>query len=649
MSSIKLEHINKKFNDVVLLNNINYEFFSSNVYIIKAPSGSGKTTLLTILSNLEKPSSGKVVLNGFPQISNPFSYLFTDYQLFFELTGIENLLLVSKDKDKIYSFAKRLKIDLLLNKKVSTYSKGEAQRLGIIRIIMENKPILILDEPTGNLDEKNTQIVYDLLNEISTNKIIIIVTHDNTKQNLNTLCIEKKTLIEKNHVEINHDNYAMTEQVKKLKLPFSYLIKFIKNLFFKDKIKTILVFLLMIIVTFISAISCSFIDSNKNIASILEKNNVSYIYSDKDYSFSYQNIEYKNTNCLYSKDNSFNIDGKKYTLNDNEVLVSSNNDFFDEKIKTVGKSPIDFNLISNNLIKEDFSNSNFFLNKGDIKELDNFLSDNAISTMKYKFMQDKSQEISENQVILYCSQTNYDVLYSKFLKIKNKDLKFNNSIFSKYSNTLEFTKIKVDKSVMDYEIKIGVNSKLWQKYSDDYYSLYPRIFNNAYPYIVFNENFNNIDYKKITTEESSINSEINFYNSIDNVKNYFLIFTLVLYIVLSVSIIFLIDSINRNFRYQKLLLKILDFKKSTVVFIYFIMLFAIYVCSTVISTILFLITNSAINKYILKFLCFDLNKNAIYNSVNYIAIIYLIVIFLISLKYSKNNKNFVEAIKVNRE
>lgn len=192
MSSIKLEHINKKFNDVVLLNNINYEFFSSNVYIIKAPSGSGKTTLLTILSNLEKPSSGKVVLNGFPQISNPFSYLFTDYQLFFELTGIENLLLVSKDKDKIYSFAKRLKIDLLLNKKVSTYSKGEAQRLGIIRIIMENKPILILDEPTGNLDEKNTQIVYDLLNEISTNKIIIIVTHDNTKQNLNTLCIEKK-------------------------------------------------------------------------------------------------------------------------------------------------------------------------------------------------------------------------------------------------------------------------------------------------------------------------------------------------------------------------------------------------------------------------------------------------------------------------
>ena len=200
---IKLENVNKYFNkrkknEIHVINNTTLEFPSKGLVSLLGPSGCGKTTLLNVIGGLDKINSGNIFVDGkkitkrsstkVDEIRNlNIGYIFQDYKLVDSMTVLENVELVLKiigvkNKDEI---EKRVlytldKVNMLRykNRPVNMLSGGERQRVGIARALVKNPKIIIADEPTGNLDSKNSLEVMDIIKSISENYLVILVTHE---------------------------------------------------------------------------------------------------------------------------------------------------------------------------------------------------------------------------------------------------------------------------------------------------------------------------------------------------------------------------------------------------------------------------------------------------------------------------------------
>lgn len=183
-----------------VLDDINMEFQNGKMYAITGPSGSGKSTLLNIMGGLLKPSEGSVWVNG-ENISsyserqlanlrvNKVGYIFQNFNLVPFLDVKENILLqlrISKKEIKRYeeTYNKLLKILGLIDKEkayMHQLSGGEQQRVAIARCLLAEPEIILADEPTGNLDLRNTnnfmELIKTIMKEIETT--FIVVTHDN--------------------------------------------------------------------------------------------------------------------------------------------------------------------------------------------------------------------------------------------------------------------------------------------------------------------------------------------------------------------------------------------------------------------------------------------------------------------------------------
>lgn len=192
---IELKNIVKKFDEKVVLNNFNYQFDEGKSYAIIGESGSGKTTLLNIIGKLEETNSGSVNINGTDLknikektfFKDYVGYLFQNYGLIENETIEQNLDLafVGQKKTKSEKRAimenslKEVNLGLALSRKIFSLSGGEAQRVAIAKVIIKNPPIILADEPTASLDEKNSQEVIDLILKLLTKeKIVIIATHN---------------------------------------------------------------------------------------------------------------------------------------------------------------------------------------------------------------------------------------------------------------------------------------------------------------------------------------------------------------------------------------------------------------------------------------------------------------------------------------
>lgn len=186
---IELKNITKSF-DHIVLDKINLKLQEGNIYVIKGISGSGKTTLFNILSFLDTNYEGKYYWNNkdvkkmnrddLQTIKNNISYVFQKSYLFKKLTIKENLLFIKDDIDKIKEYAKKFDVEKLLDKKPEEISGGERQRISLIRALLLDSKLIILDEPTSSLDKENAEIFRDYLKEIiNLDKIIVIATHKN--------------------------------------------------------------------------------------------------------------------------------------------------------------------------------------------------------------------------------------------------------------------------------------------------------------------------------------------------------------------------------------------------------------------------------------------------------------------------------------
>ena len=177
--NLKIESLTKKFGDKTVLENFSYEFPTSGICIITGASGIGKTTLLRMLSGLDNDYSGIIHNGGIKNVS----YMFQEYRLFPHISAIKNVVVATSEGDDDEKRATELLLHLGfttedLKKKPSALSGGMKQRVAFARAGVKDSPVLILDEPTKELDDASINAMTDIITEESQKRLVIIVTHD---------------------------------------------------------------------------------------------------------------------------------------------------------------------------------------------------------------------------------------------------------------------------------------------------------------------------------------------------------------------------------------------------------------------------------------------------------------------------------------
>lgn len=199
MSFIHLEQVEKSFGKTNVLRGLNFNIEDKELVAIRGASGSGKSTLLYLLGGLDRPTSGKVIING-KNLANmgddelarfrntTVGFVFQFHFLLPSMSCRDNILLpgrigghdltrVEKDTNKL---AEILGVTHCLSKYPFEISGGEQQRINIIRALSLRPKILLCDEPTGNLDSKNSEKVATLLKNLAADfdAVLLVVTHD---------------------------------------------------------------------------------------------------------------------------------------------------------------------------------------------------------------------------------------------------------------------------------------------------------------------------------------------------------------------------------------------------------------------------------------------------------------------------------------
>jgi len=200
---LQAKGINKFFHDPVnvsVLKDINFVINKGEFVSVVGKSGCGKSTLLYILSTMDTDYEGEllidnVLMSGKQEVelarvrNEKIGFVFQFHYLLYEFSVLKNVMLPGlklrkyseqEVEHRAMERLKRLGIDHLALKKANQLSGGEKQRVAIARALINDPDIIMGDEPTGNLDKKNSEIVFDIFNQLTTetNQTMLIVTHD---------------------------------------------------------------------------------------------------------------------------------------------------------------------------------------------------------------------------------------------------------------------------------------------------------------------------------------------------------------------------------------------------------------------------------------------------------------------------------------
>ncbi len=210
---IDIENITKKFGSLQVLKGIDLHIGKGEIVSIVGPSGAGKTTLLQIIGTLDKPDTGKVVINGIQTNTLPndklsdfrnqqIGFVFQFHQLLPEFTALENVMIPALIAKKSEKEARRRAEELLtfmqlhdrIRHKPNELSGGEKQRIAVARALMNNPAVILADEPSGSLDSQNKtelhQLFFSLREQFG--QTFVIVTHDESLANITDRTIKMK-------------------------------------------------------------------------------------------------------------------------------------------------------------------------------------------------------------------------------------------------------------------------------------------------------------------------------------------------------------------------------------------------------------------------------------------------------------------------
>lgn len=222
---IQIKNLSKSFKskaeDLHILENLNLDIYEKNKVIISGESGCGKSTLLNMIATLESVTSGTIIIDGVDVTKlserelakfrkNNIGLVFQFHYLLKDFNAIENIMMPAlmcgtpKDiaKQKAYELLEAVNLTDRAGHYPSELSGGERQRIAVARALINEPKIIVADEPTGNLDEKNSEVVTQLLFDIvdKFDKTLVLVTHDIAIAKLADLfyLFEDKNLVLKN-------------------------------------------------------------------------------------------------------------------------------------------------------------------------------------------------------------------------------------------------------------------------------------------------------------------------------------------------------------------------------------------------------------------------------------------------------------------
>lgn len=217
---IKCENVCKKFGKKRILKDVSFEVNSGDILAFIGPNGAGKTTTIKLMLGLQKIDSGKIYINGFDVkkdfvkainkvgaiVENPDSYMY--------MTGYQNLKMAAdlygiKDESRIDEIVKKIGLENRIKDKVSKYSLGMRQRLGIGLALINNPNVLILDEPTNGLDPEGIKDLRNLLKILAKEGMAIFVSSHNLAE-LESFC-DKVIIIQNGEIV----SEAKTKDLKK--------------------------------------------------------------------------------------------------------------------------------------------------------------------------------------------------------------------------------------------------------------------------------------------------------------------------------------------------------------------------------------------------------------------------------------------------
>ena len=233
---LKCENLNKKLSNKTRITDVSFSVYENDILGFIGPNGAGKTTIIKLILGLYRYDSGTVEINGydlkkdFVKAISGVGAIIENPDLYMYMTGYENIMISAKiyniEKEQIDKVIKLVGLEDKINEKVSKYSLGMRQRLGIAQAIVHNPRVLILDEPTNGLDPEGIIDLNNLLKKLAQSGMAIMIS-SHILSELELLCnkvcfinngriINYKTMFELQTLANNNNNYIIELNTIKL-------------------------------------------------------------------------------------------------------------------------------------------------------------------------------------------------------------------------------------------------------------------------------------------------------------------------------------------------------------------------------------------------------------------------------------------------
>ena len=253
---LKCDKLNKSFGKKKILKDVSFELYEGDILGFIGPNGAGKTTTIKMILGLQNIDSGSVLINGY-DIKKDFEKailsvgtIVENPDLYMYLTGYENLKLVANmykniDKNRIDEVVKIVKLEQRINDKVSKYSLGMRQRLGIAQAILHKPNLLILDEPTNGLDPEGIKELREIIKNLALKENVGVLISSHNLSELESFCnkvviIKNGKIIDKNNLsdvkKIEHSYIIEVDNINNIKNIIGLDIEFISSNTFKVNI-----------------------------------------------------------------------------------------------------------------------------------------------------------------------------------------------------------------------------------------------------------------------------------------------------------------------------------------------------------------------------------------------------------------------------
>ena len=300
LNNVCKSYISKSKQEVAALRNINLEIKDSGLVFILGKSGSGKSTLLNILGGLDSATSGDIYVNDqsfadfkqadYDNYRNQYvGFVFQEFNLLndFDVSGNVALALrLSKETaitEKVTSALAAVGLSSeYLTRKIDELSGGEKQRVAIARAIIKDSKMILADEPTGNLDSETGKSIWSILKDLSSKKLVIVVSHDREsaeKYGDRIIEISDGKIISDNGEQPEAKEETKTFSPTRKRLSFAVCFKMAMNNLLKRKVKTVSVILLSILTIFVILLAQTLLSfsAEKTFAKFITDNNIDYI------------------------------------------------------------------------------------------------------------------------------------------------------------------------------------------------------------------------------------------------------------------------------------------------------------------------------------------------------------------------------------